>query len=1445
MKTTCPHLHKKSTILIVLTAAVLLAMAPAGLRAAAFTPGDLAMVVAAASANNTTCSVVEINTTTSAQSAIQTIGIAGTGTSAIRVSGSASSTLYVADSNDGTLLCFTGVNKDGDTSSNANTLNPRAVVMLDYSGNVSIPTTYTGGSGNQTRCASTINNTTWFIGDQGGIYSNGSSSASPSGNFRGVKCFGGTAYICTASASSPPVGTVAAATGSTFTALTGLANGTSAVQDFYLISSGNNGSTFDVLYVLSATTGTAGIIAKYSLVSGSWTANSTYTTSFGGFGLCAAKSGSGAVLYVTTGTGASTANSVIKLTDTTGYNSNISITTGNNVTLYTAATGTIIKGIAFAPIGAPTVTASAATAIGTTAATLNGNVTSDGGAMVTDRGFVYSSGVTISDNKTTVSGTTGAFTLTPTLSVNGHYYFKAYAINSIGTTLSSELDFWTLANAPATPTVNNPSSSSLDVVIGSGDGNPATTTYAIHETSQNEYVQADGTLGASAVFQTASVWGTRTVTGLNASSTYTFEVEAQNGGETLTSFGSPASGTTSAAATPTISVSPSSLTFSPVAVGGTSASQAYSVSGLNLTANMVITAPPNFEISTASGSGYGGTLTLAQSGGTVASTNIFVHFKPTAQTAYADNITNVSSGANNPNVAVSGPGANAPSVSTQPASAIGATNSTLNGTVTASNNADITDRGFYWKTSPGVSVADTQVSEGGTTVSSFAKTITGLGANTVYYFRAYAANAIGTTLDSADTTFYTLANPPTAPVVNGATTNTLNVAIGGGDGNPAGTAYAIQETNSVNFVQADGSLGATVIFQTAAAWGTKTVTGLGLGTTYVFQVQATNSAGVATAFGPATSAATANLPFTPGDLAVYRVGDGSAALSSAGTAVFLDEYSTSGTRLQSFPLPTISNGATNALVASGSATSEGLLTRSTDGRYLTFAGYKAAVGTTGLAGSTSAAVPRVVARVDNAGNIDTSTALTDWTSGNNPRGVVSVDGTAFWCGGAAGDNYAELGSTTSTALTNKNSRAINIFNGQLYISSTSGSTLIATVGTGLPTTAGQTVENVPGTFTTTSPDGFVFVTLNGGAGPDTLYVADDTVSSGVIQKYALVGGSWTLNGSITAAAVRGLTASVSGTTVTLFGTTAGSLYTVTDTAGYNAAPSGTTATTIATAGNNTAFRGVAFAPKPAPTFNLASSANPAGYQDSVAFTASTILPAEVTGTIQFTTNGVNLGGTVTISSGSAGSIAAAGLPRGSANVIQAIYSGDANYAAITETLTQTVTNHPPVAAGTNYYRSASIPSLRMAITDLLAAVTDADGDVITLVGTSISTNGITLDNASGCLSYYNSNAVNDQFTNTYADGFGGTNTATITITISTNVLGGQTESFALNSGTHAVTLNFAGVPTYGYAVQRSTNLTDWADILLTNAPAGGGFQFIDNLGGNPPDQLYYRLRYNP
>jgi len=315
-----------------------------------FSSNDLAILVAAASANNTTVSVAEINKTSSGQSAIQTINVDPT---AIRVSGSATSTLYAANSNDGTLFCFTGANTN-NTSANVNTITARAVVTINNAGTVTLATTYTGTSGNQTRCATTMDNTNWYIGDQSGFYTNSSSSASPSGNIRSVKSFGGTVYGFTASASLPPVGTISAPSGGTYTGLPGLANGATTRQDFYLISSGSNGSTFDVLYVLDASTATAGTIFKYSLVSSNWTANGTYPTSFGGFGLAAEQSGGGAALYVSTGTGATVTNSVIKLTDDAGFNSTINITTGNNVTLFTAATGTIIKGIAFAPSSTPT-----------------------------------------------------------------------------------------------------------------------------------------------------------------------------------------------------------------------------------------------------------------------------------------------------------------------------------------------------------------------------------------------------------------------------------------------------------------------------------------------------------------------------------------------------------------------------------------------------------------------------------------------------------------------------------------------------------------------------------------------------------------------------------------------------------------------------------------------------------------------------------------------------------------------------------------------------------------------------------------------------------------------------------------------------------------------------------------------------------------------------------
>lgn len=320
------------------------------LTQAQFTAGNLAVFRADANANNTSFTIIELNPTTAAQAApVTSVSINGTTLpNALRTSGSATSTGYLATSNDGTLLCFAGHN-DINTGVNANTLTARGVGTLNAAGNFALAATYTGGSGNQSRGATTIDNINWFIADQGGLFTNNTTTASPTGNFRSVKTFGGTAYIFQQSSTLPVVSTVSATTGGTVTGLPGLTFSSSG-QDFYLVSSGSNGSTFDVLYVLNSTSATAGTIAKYSLVSGTWTSNGSYTTSFGGFGLAAAKGGSGADLYVTSGTGGAAANSVIHLSDAAGYNNAINITTANNVVLYTAPAGTIMKGIAFAPV---------------------------------------------------------------------------------------------------------------------------------------------------------------------------------------------------------------------------------------------------------------------------------------------------------------------------------------------------------------------------------------------------------------------------------------------------------------------------------------------------------------------------------------------------------------------------------------------------------------------------------------------------------------------------------------------------------------------------------------------------------------------------------------------------------------------------------------------------------------------------------------------------------------------------------------------------------------------------------------------------------------------------------------------------------------------------------------------------------------------------------------
>ncbi|HEX3800034.1 MAG TPA: PEP-CTERM sorting domain-containing protein [Verrucomicrobiae bacterium] len=318
---------------------------------------------------------------------------------------------------------------------------------------------------------------------------------------------------------------------------------------------------------------------------------------------------------------------------------------------------------------------------------------------------------------------------------------------------------------------------------------------------------------------------------------------------------------------------------------------------------------------------------------------------------------------------------------------------------------------------------------------------------------------------------------------------------------------------------------------------------------------------------------------TPGDILVVQVGNGSAALAGTATATFLDEYSLTGTLVQQFALPTAASGSQDALTLSGSSTAEGFLELSGDGNYVTIGGYNLAPG--GTTGTSSAAtVNRVVGLLNlNTGALDTSTAINGGTSGNI-RSVYTANGTSFYAASSsAGVGYdATFGSASSAtqlSTSPSNTRVTKVVNGQLYVTSASGTFLgVGTIGTGTPTTGSQTSTLLTGFPTTGSHSSYDYFF----ATPTTLYVADDgsAAAGGGIQKWVFSSGAWSLqytllNNGTADTVVRGLSGFVDGSgNVDLYGSTGTTAIEVTDT-GASA-----TATTIATAGANEAFRGIVF-----------------------------------------------------------------------------------------------------------------------------------------------------------------------------------------------------------------------------------------------------------------------------
>ncbi|MCD8518469.1 MAG: hypothetical protein LRY32_01895 [Flavobacterium sp.] len=132
--------------------------------------------------------------------------------------------------------------------------------------------------------------------------------------------------------------------------------------------------------------------------------------------------------------------------------------------------------------------------------------------------------------------------------------------------------------------------------------------------------------------------------------------------------------------TPTITTTPASLSgFFYVVGSGPSSEQSFTVNGINLTNNITLTAPTNYEISLTSGGVFSSSLTLTQVAGVVPLTTVYVRLRAglAVNNYNGETITATSTGASTQNVVCNGNVTNPSTVFTPGDFAVIAVNSNI------------------------------------------------------------------------------------------------------------------------------------------------------------------------------------------------------------------------------------------------------------------------------------------------------------------------------------------------------------------------------------------------------------------------------------------------------------------------------------------------------------------------------------------------------------------------------------------------------------------------------------------------------------------------------------------------------------------------------------------------------------------------------------------------
>jgi hypothetical protein len=583
--------------------------------------------------------------------------------------------------------------------------------------------------------------------------------------------------------------------GSFVSNFTGLNNNTLYNVRAYAINSAGTGygSTvnFTTKAVVSATAAATAITYN--------TATSGGTVDVGGAATISARG----VCYATTPT-PTTANSVVSGGTGTGtFSCNLTGLIGST-TYYVRAYATNAGGTVYGPEISfttlapvlPILTTTAITAITTSTATSGGNITDNGGALVTSRGICWStSPVPTTANTVYVAvppGGNGAFIGYLTgLNASTYYYVRAYATNSVGTAYGNELNFLT-CNTP---------------YYTIGTMTEGGVVFYVDCTGQSGLVAALNDQGANAPYGCSG-----TVTGATGTAIY-----------------SGAANTTAILAA--------------CATAGIAARLAASYTGGGFT-DWYLPAKDELDqmyinksvIPNLAGGVNCGYWSSTESSSTLAWINYLClssgNVSGALKSFTSQTVVRAIRRWNAPAPVV-------PTLTTASVTSIGTTTATSGGTITTNGGATVTARGVCWSTISGPTIADPKTTDGAGN-GTFISNMTGLTPGSTYYVRAYATNTAGTAYGNEQV--FAIGAPPmvtTDPVTNITGTTATSGGNVTSDGGAAVTARGVCWSTATGPTTA----GPKTTDGTGTGTFISNLTGLTDGLTYYVRAYATNTNG--------------------------------------------------------------------------------------------------------------------------------------------------------------------------------------------------------------------------------------------------------------------------------------------------------------------------------------------------------------------------------------------------------------------------------------------------------------------------------------------------------------------------------------------------------------------------------------------------------------------------